>query len=1053
MKKLAILFLVLFNLAVLYANPRIINVALYDDPPSMYMENGTPKGFYVDLLKEIATLHHWEIHYVEGTWDEGITRLRNGEVDLVTSVPYQEELSSFMDYSVENNITVWGQLYSSKEVKIKNLLEIKNKTVAIMKNDYCGTSFLNLCNQLNLPIKIIQLSSFDEVLTSVKNRKADVGVTSNIFGYSNESKYNVVRTMIIFNPFPLHFAVKKGTNADILLQLDSTIKAWKADNESYFYKTYNHWFVPLEERKVPFIPNWLFYILLISIIFIVVTTILTFFFKHKFAKTRKDLLQTNVELMINHKELLRSKEQTQLAYDYYLTLLEDLPTMIRKTDNNGNCDYFNRTWLRFTGNTLGKELEIGWLKGIHEEDIDQCKSLFESSFETHTFYQFEYRRLYNNGTYRWLVELGRPYYNLDNKFAGFVVTCYDITDQKNAEKAVMENDKKFRVYVENSPLAIFIFDHEGNFEFVNKAALEITGYSRGELLSLHYTEMIYSKNDENTKRAFTTLLSEGRLSIEFLLKRKNDIGIYASLDAVKISEDRFMGYCSDITTRKMTELNLRRLATVIEQSTENIAITDINGNIIYVNPSFEQCTGYKSRDILGNTFKKLKSNKTPSSTYEEIWASISTKNSWSGTFINKKADGTLYNEEKTIIPIRNENGEIVQYASIGRDVTHQNYLEEQIRQMQKMEAIGQLAGGVAHDLNNVLTPIIGYSDIIIMDEDNDFKYISEINDIKTSANRAKALVQQLLAFSRKQVLRFEVINLVKVMKEFEKMLKRLIKENIKITIIKDENTGNILADVTSMHQIILNLCVNAQDAMPNSGTITIRIENIEIDESVLQQHPDLQIGEYVQLSVSDTGIGMDKETISHIYEPFFTTKEVGKGTGLGLATVFGIVQQHKGYIIVYSELNVGSVFKIGFPKVNLAEVVDENKNADVAKGGSENIVICEDDEAICNIVSRALHSVGYNIVESGLPAKCLAYFKDNPGKAQLLVSDVVMPQMNGIDLYTEAKKYSNDLKVIFMSGYDEQLIKAPDITINYTFISKPFSIDSMLKTIRMELDK
>lgn len=499
---------------------------------------------------------------------------------------------------------------------------------------------------------------------------------------------------------------------------------------------------------------------------------------------------------------------------------------------------------------------------------------------------------------------------------------------------------------------------------------------------------------------------------------------------------------------------LQRLGTAIEQAAEAVLITDVNGIIEYVNPAFERITGYSVQEALGKNPRILKSNKNDAKIYKEMWDTLLSGEVWIGRLINKKKDNTFFETEAIISPVRDKDNKIANFVAVNRDITAEVHMENQMRQMQKMEAVGRLAGGIAHDLNNVLTPIIGYSDLVLMRMKPNESFYKELIEIQKSAEKAKELILQLLAFSRKQALQLGVIDLRYIVHDMEKMLKRIIRENIQIEISLPNELHKIEADVTQLQQILLNLGVNAQDAMPSGGKLMIECQNVEIDNNYTLLLDESKPGQYVMLSFSDTGTGMDSETISHIFEPFFTTKDIGKGTGLGLATVYGIVKQHGGFITVRSEEGMGSTFRVYLPAIEDVETSANNKTEHLPiRDGDETIILVEDDEAIRKMTSEILIACGYNTIIAKTPGHCLSILENYPHKVDLMITDIIMPEINGRDLYRQAVKLRNDMKVIFMSGYDESMIANTGmLDQGKPFISKPFTLQVLLRKIRQVLD-
>ncbi len=507
-------------------------------------------------------------------------------------------------------------------------------------------------------------------------------------------------------------------------------------------------------------------------------------------------------------------------------------------------------------------------------------------------------------------------------------------------------------------------------------------------------------------------------------------------------------------SRTRLDKERRQLSTAIEQTAESVIITDTQSTILYVNPAFERVSGYKRAEVVGLRPSILNSGKQPAAFYQDLWATISAGKVWQGRFINKKKDGTLYTDEATINPVRGETGDIVNYVSVQRDITHELKLEEQYRQAQKMEAVGRLAAGIAHDFNNLLTAINGFA-TLIQNELSSADPLQELVDkILQSGGRAADLVRQLLAFSRKQVVRPQVLNLNTVVANMDKMLQRIIGEHIELETVLTPDLWSIKADPSQLEQIIVNLAVNASDAMPDGGQLTIETANVIIDQDYAAEHLDAQPGEHVLLCVSDTGTGMSEEVRSHIFEPFFTTKEVGKGTGLGLATVFGIVKQSNGHIWVYSEPGHGSDFRVFLPRVTQPSPSSfVAQFTTVLPQGMETILLVEDEAMVRELAARVLHQQGYTVLEVANGPEALRLVRGYDHKIDLLLTDVIMPQMNGQMLAEKLKTLRPEIKVLFASGYTHNsIMRRGVLEPGVRFIQKPFSPLDLTRKVREVLD-
>ncbi|MGE5570648.1 MAG: ATP-binding protein [Rhodospirillales bacterium] len=384
---------------------------------------------------------------------------------------------------------------------------------------------------------------------------------------------------------------------------------------------------------------------------------------------------------------------------------------------------------------------------------------------------------------------------------------------------------------------------------------------------------------------------------------------------------------------------------------------------------------------------------------------------------------------------------------LSEEMAQRRFLQEQLMQSQKMEAIGRLAGGVAHDFNNLLTVILGFSDLVLAGTDRSAATYSQVEQIRAAAERAASLTQQLLAFSRKQMLQPKVINLNTVVMEIEKMLRRLMGDDIELTTILDRDLGQIKADPTQIEQVIMNLAVNARDAMPRGGRLTIETANVELTEEYAREHVEARAGPHVMLAITDTGIGMDQETMERIFEPFFTTKEYGRGTGLGLSTVFGIVKQSGGSLWVYSEPGQGTVFKIYLPRVEEAVLEAPEIEAPDARG-TETILVVEDDEKVRLLVRTVLTARGYTVFEAGNPSEAMMFQSRYTGPIHLLLTDVVLPEMSGQELSEILLTRHPRLKVLFMSGYTDRSISLGTAA----FIQKPFTPEALGRKIREVLE-
>jgi PAS domain S-box-containing protein len=498
----------------------------------------------------------------------------------------------------------------------------------------------------------------------------------------------------------------------------------------------------------------------------------------------------------------------------------------------------------------------------------------------------------------------------------------------------------------------------------------------------------------------------------------------------------------------------QRLVAAIEQASESVVITDTQGIFLYVNPGFEQASGYSRDEVIGKDASCLSSGKHDAAFYDDMWATLHAGQMWHGRFINRKKDGSLYTEDATITPVRDENGSIINYVSVQRDVTHELQLEEQYRQAQKMEMVGRLTAGIAHDFNNLLTAINGFAEIARTKTAPDDPLRESLDRILSSGWRAADLVRQLMAFSRKQVVEPEVLSLNTVVADMDKLLRRVIGEHIELKTALAPGLWPVKADPAQVEQVIVNLAVNARDAMPDGGRLTIEAANVVLDQDYAASHLDALPGEYVLLAVNDDGIGMSDEVKAHLFEPFFTTKGEGKGTGLGLATVYGIVSQSGGHIWCYSEEGRGTSFKIYLPRAQGVEAPARrfDQGGDLPLG-SETVLLVEDEPAVRELAARVLRGQGYTVLEAPNGAEALGLARQRQGAVHLLVTDVVMPGLSGKALVAKLSSICPGLKVLFMSGYtDDAIIHQGVLESGMAFLQKPFGPQALARKVRGVLD-
>jgi len=502
--------------------------------------------------------------------------------------------------------------------------------------------------------------------------------------------------------------------------------------------------------------------------------------------------------------------------------------------------------------------------------------------------------------------------------------------------------------------------------------------------------------------------------------------------------------------QQTSEEMLRKLRRTVEQSPDPVMITDRSGVLEYVNPAFEALTGYSKDEVIGETLGLLKSEQHAGELYEEMWDTVLSGRPFHGIVMNRKKSGETFILEKSITPLRNATGQITHFISTGRDITDQRRLESQLQQAQRMDAIGRLAGGVAHDFNNLLMVISAYAELTLDALPEHDVTREKVGEIVKASRRAADLTRQLLAFGRKQMQSLQLLDLNSVLRDIGKMLPRLIGEDIQIVIAPSRNLDRVEADPVQIEQIVLNLAANARDAMPGGGKLTIETKNVDVNECSRQRPSKMPAGKYVLLSVTDSGMGIPQEHLPHIFEPFYTTKDEGKGTGLGLATVYGIVKQNSGFIWVNSERGHGTSFKIYLPKAQTSKVHDAaTSEVQESPRGSETLLLVEDEVALRESSCEFFVRRGYTVLAASNGEEALRVSREYCGPIDLMISDVVMPQMSGPNLAARLAAERPLMKVLFVSGYAENtILRHGKIEASACLLQKPFGLNSLARKVR-----
>ena len=697
---------------------------------------------------------------------------------------------------------------------------------------------------------------------------------------------------------------------------------------------------------------------------------------------------------------------------------------------------------------------------LHPDDLARVEASIAESARTLETWQCDYRVILPQRGLRWLTGQARPERLDDGStlWHGFIT---DSTAQQLAREALRESEERFRIQVEHAPEAIIVYDPETNrFLDANRNAEELFGWSRAEMLLRGIAEISPPMQPDGRPSmeagfAQVTRAMRGETPVfEWMLLHSSGREVQCEIRLVALPyHGRLLvrGSVSDISKRKQELDALTKLESAIESSLNGVAMADLTGRLTYVNRAILEMWGYRdSSEVLGREVLAFWHSREELSL---VVSALQSEGTWSGEMTTIHRDGARREMRVNASLFRDSAGVPAGMLASFADVTEEKRLQSQLLQAQKMESVGRLAGGIAHDFNNLLTVMKGYLELSISSLKPDSAVRQDLLEIDHAADSAAALTQQLLAYSRKQIISPVALNLNDVVRRVRGMLQRILGEDITLQIATDEALAQVRFDPGQAEQILVNLAANARDAMPEGGQLTVQTSNVTIDDAYAATHPDCSVGDYVLLAVSDTGLGMSAETREHAFEPFFTTKEVGRGTGLGLAMIHGAVMQNGGRVDVYSEPGLGTSFKIYLPAVREARSAVTEPVADAPPRGTENILLVEDDPTVRTLAARLLRRLGYHVTDFSSGAEALQWLREAAEPVHLLLTDVIMPEMNGKQLAEHAVAMRPTLRVLFVSGYTANVsVHHGVLKPGVDFLAKPFSVSALAKSVRSVLD-
>jgi PAS domain S-box-containing protein len=751
------------------------------------------------------------------------------------------------------------------------------------------------------------------------------------------------------------------------------------------------------------------------------------------------------------------EEELIRVADRYHLLASNISDIIWTMDTKKRFTFVSPSVLKVTGyrikEILAKKLDEILVPEHYKTVVDAIERIIVSfeneKIEPPAVDTFEAELVCKNGSTIWTETKVSPLMSPGKRILGFLGVTRDVSERKRNERLLKESESNLRLILDSTPDAVLTTNQSGKILFINRG---FSGTSVENIVGTNFFDRIINKG--KIKKIFDRAwIKEEAVDLE--IQDKNLRWWQARLIPIKRggNVDRILFISSDITEEKKSEQERMNLAGVVEHLEEGIVITDASRRIRYVNLAFQSLSGFETKEILGKPVDILWEGEKSEELLESHKKTFLLEGSWKGRLTRCRKDGTRYEAHVLLSPLRGKKGKIASYIIVEREITQEVKLEEQFRRMQKMEALGTLAGGIAHDFNNILMPIIINSELLLWETPKENPQHLYLEQNLEAAARGKDLIKQILTYSRQTDIQRRPLDMIPTIKEILRFLRASLPTSIEIQQSLGMDSCIVNADPVQIQQVLMNICKNSADAIGSSkGKIDIQLKEVDValEDQIL--YPDLEPGPYLDISIRDTGCGMDRETAERIFDPFFTTKNPGEGSGMGMAVVQRIVKNHGGGIGLSSEPGKGTTFQIFLPRIE-AEQLNQKPMDDSIPGGKENILLVEDEKDVVLSLKKLLEKLGYNVTEMTKPLDALREVFKQSMAFDLVIVDQVMPEMSGMELAQKLKHAGMDLPVILMTGFSEGLNpqEAEDIGIK-ELMMKPVNSRDMAQTIRRILD-
>ena len=1065
-----VLLLALLALPAAWAGPRV-RVGLYQNAPKVARaDTGRPEGIFVDLIEAIAKQEGWSLEYVFGTWGEGLDRLAAGQIDLMPDVAYSPAREQLYRFHREPVLSDWFQVYARRGSGIRSLLDLAGKRVAVLDRSIQQEAFVKTAASFDLKITILPFPDYPLVFRAITDGQVDAAITNRFYMLGQQPSSRLENTAIIFNPSKVFFAAPKSGNPALLDAIDRNLVQFKQNPRSVYYLSMRQWTTDPHPPPFP-LPDWFKDVSLAVAALLLLSLLWSVTLKHQVAARTRELALRHEQLQATHERM----KQTELALGEsegrFRELFENAPVGYHETDTDDHIVRINQTEL----NLLGYRAEemVGHSLWEFTVDLEAAQQSFQAKLSgqlpPESLSEHVIRR--KDGQAVSVLLSDHFVRNKQGGIARIFTAVQDITDRKKAEAASRQSEATLRSVFLAAPVGIAIVK-DRVCKRANTYWCKYFGYTEADLIGKE-TRFLYERDaefDRVGRELYGDLQTRGLTSAEARLHRHNGELRDVVITAAPIRQNDLSAgtvvIIHDITERKRAEEALRdselRYRTLADSGQALIWTAAVDKKCNYFNQPWLRFTGRPLKQELGDGWTEGVHPDDLQRCVQTYVTAFDRRERFSMEYRLRHANGEYRWIQDDGTPRFDHDGKFLGYIGHCLDITGRKRAEEereklqaQLNQTQKMESIGRLAGGVAHDFNNMLAAILGHTELALDKVDPAHPIFDDLQGIQKAAERSADLTRQLLAFARKQTVAPQVIDLNVTVEGMLKMLRRLIHEGINLVWRPGTEAGAVKMDPSQFDQILANLTINARDAIGEVGTFSIATRNAPLDEVRRARDAAAASGEYVALVVSDTGCGMSPEVLEHLFEPFFTTKGIGEGTGLGLATVYGIIRQNHGFVTVDSQVGHGTTLNIYLPQYHdQTEAVPAKMSVTAASQGCETILLVEDEPAILNITRRMLVNLGYTVLSTATTDDAIRLATEHEGEIQLLLTDVVMPEMNGRDLARKILSLQPKIQCLFMSGYTADVIARHGVLDeDINFIHKPFSKQSLGAKIRGILDK